>query len=69
MKWDLVVFSILSAAQCYRFLVSPIGLCRFTFCAQDPSVTEISPGQVITYVKCRDGWEVKPSKKRYSPFT
>ncbi|NP_001134007.1 hormone-sensitive lipase precursor [Salmo salar] len=37
---------------------------KFTFCAQDPSVTEISPGQVITYVKCRDGWEVKPSKKR-----
>ncbi|KAK6305936.1 hypothetical protein J4Q44_G00228610 [Coregonus suidteri] len=37
---------------------------KFTFCAQDPSVTEISPGQVITYVKCRDGWEVKPSRKR-----
>ncbi|CAB1322454.1 unnamed protein product [Coregonus sp. 'balchen'] len=31
---------------------------KFTFCAQDPSVTEISPGQVITYVKCRDGWEI-----------
>lgn len=37
---------------------------RFTFCAQDPSKTEISPGDSITFVKCRDGWEVKP-RKRY----
>ncbi|XP_070296845.1 endothelial lipase [Salvelinus sp. IW2-2015] len=37
---------------------------KFTFCAQDTSLTEITPGQGITYVKCRDGWEVKPSKKR-----
>ncbi|XP_038867558.1 endothelial lipase-like isoform X2 [Salvelinus namaycush] len=37
---------------------------KFTFCAQDTSLTEITPGQGITYVKCRDSWEVKPSKKR-----
>uniref|UniRef100_A0A3Q2ZTD8 triacylglycerol lipase n=1 Tax=Kryptolebias marmoratus TaxID=37003 RepID=A0A3Q2ZTD8_KRYMA len=37
---------------------------KFTFCAQDPSKTEISPGESITFVKCRDGWEVKP-RKRY----
>lgn len=36
---------------------------RFTFCAQDPAKTEISPGESITYVKCRDGWEVKPRKR------
>ncbi|XP_056129114.1 endothelial lipase [Lampris incognitus] len=36
---------------------------KFTFCAQDPSKTEISPGESITYVKCRDGWEVKPRKR------
>ncbi|XP_010875222.1 endothelial lipase [Esox lucius] len=36
---------------------------KFTFCAQDPSVTELTPGQSITYVKCRDGWEVKPRKR------
>ncbi|XP_039536764.1 endothelial lipase isoform X2 [Pimephales promelas] len=33
---------------------------KFTFCAQE---TEISPGQDITFVKCRDGWEVKPRKR------
>ncbi|XP_034026657.1 endothelial lipase [Thalassophryne amazonica] len=33
---------------------------KFTFCAEDPSKTEISPGTSVTYVKCRDGWEVKP---------
>uniref|UniRef100_A0A8B9JED7 triacylglycerol lipase n=2 Tax=Astyanax mexicanus TaxID=7994 RepID=A0A8B9JED7_ASTMX len=37
---------------------------KFTFCAQDLSSTEISPGNEITFVKCRDGWEVKP-RKRY----
>uniref|UniRef100_A0A3B3W2F3 triacylglycerol lipase n=1 Tax=Poecilia latipinna TaxID=48699 RepID=A0A3B3W2F3_9TELE len=37
---------------------------KFAFCAQDPSKTEISPGESITFVKCRDGWEVKP-RKRY----
>ncbi|XP_029916206.1 endothelial lipase [Myripristis murdjan] len=36
---------------------------KFTFCAQDPSKTEISPGESLTYVKCRDGWEVKPRKR------
>ncbi|XP_015231070.1 PREDICTED: endothelial lipase [Cyprinodon variegatus] len=36
---------------------------KFTFCAQDPSKTEISPGEHITFVKCRDGWEVKPNKR------
>ncbi|KAI4873832.1 hypothetical protein NFI96_007417 [Prochilodus magdalenae] len=35
---------------------------KFTFCAQDSSVTEITPGKEITFVKCRDGWEVKPKK-------
>lgn len=34
---------------------------RFTFCAEE---SEISPGQEITFIKCRDGWEVKP-RKRY----
>lgn len=36
---------------------------KFTFCAQDPSKTEISPGDTLTFVKCRDGWEVKPRKR------
>ncbi|KAM3610805.1 uncharacterized protein V6R79_009091 [Siganus canaliculatus] len=36
---------------------------KFTFCAQDPDKTEISPGESITYAKCRDGWEVKPRKR------
>ncbi|KAK2837885.1 hypothetical protein Q5P01_015097 [Channa striata] len=36
---------------------------KFTFCAQDPSKTEISPGEFLTFVKCRDGWEVKPRKR------
>lgn len=43
-----------------RFLVCH----RFTFCAQDPEKTEISPGESLTFLKCRDGWEVKP-RKRY----
>ncbi|KAI2661538.1 Endothelial lipase [Labeo rohita] len=34
---------------------------KFTFCAEK---TELSPGQEITFTKCRDGWEVKP-RKRY----
>ncbi|XP_051509998.1 endothelial lipase [Myxocyprinus asiaticus] len=33
---------------------------KFTFCAQE---TEISPGKEITFLKCRDGWEVKPRKR------
>ncbi|KAG7221385.1 hypothetical protein INR49_017261 [Caranx melampygus] len=36
---------------------------KFTFCVQDPSKTEISPGESLTFVKCRDGWEVKPRKR------
>ncbi|XP_029019501.1 endothelial lipase [Betta splendens] len=36
---------------------------KFTFCAEDSSKTEISPGESITFVKCRDGWEVKPRKR------
>ncbi|XP_051923183.1 endothelial lipase isoform X2 [Hippocampus zosterae] len=36
---------------------------KFTFCAQDPLKTEISPGESLTFVKCRDGWEVKPRKR------
>ncbi|KAM4576770.1 endothelial lipase [Odontesthes bonariensis] len=36
---------------------------KFTFCAQDPSKTEIAPGESLTFVKCRDGWEVKPRKR------
>ncbi|XP_037113875.1 endothelial lipase [Syngnathus acus] len=36
---------------------------KFTFCAQDPSKTEISPGESLTFVKCRDGWEVKARKR------
>ncbi|TMS03234.1 Endothelial lipase [Larimichthys crocea] len=36
---------------------------KFTFCAQENEKTEISPGDSITYVKCRDGWEVKPRKR------
>ncbi|XP_062307464.1 endothelial lipase [Osmerus eperlanus] len=39
---------------------------KFTFCAQEPSKTEISPGEGLTYVKCRDGWEVKPRKRLLS---
>ncbi|KAM9360446.1 endothelial lipase [Symphorus nematophorus] len=36
---------------------------KFTFCAQEPAKTEISPGESVTFVKCRDGWEVKPRKR------
>ncbi|XP_034094369.1 endothelial lipase [Gymnodraco acuticeps] len=36
---------------------------KFTFCAEDPEKTHISPGDSITLVKCRDGWEVKPRKR------
>nr|XP_061804238.1 endothelial lipase-like [Nerophis lumbriciformis] len=36
---------------------------KFTFCAQDPLKMEISPGESLTFVKCRDGWEVKPRKR------
>lgn len=52
--------------DCFYILGFNTFLCcyRFTFCAQDPEKTEISPGESITFIKCRDGWEVKP-RKRY----
>ena len=34
---------------------------RFTFCAHDK--TQISPGESVSFGKCRDGWEVKPKKR------
>ncbi|XP_047678843.1 hepatic triacylglycerol lipase-like [Tachysurus fulvidraco] len=36
---------------------------KFTFCAEDMAVTDITPGKSVTFVKCRDGWEVKPRKR------
>lgn len=36
---------------------------KFTFCAQDLSSFDISPGNEISFVKCRDGWEMKPRKR------
>lgn len=36
---------------------------KFTFCAEDFSNIEISPGKEINFFKCRDGWEVKPRKR------
>lgn len=36
---------------------------KYTFCVQDPSANEISPGKHLTFVKCRDGWEVKTRKR------
>ncbi|KAK2853210.1 hypothetical protein Q7C36_008411 [Tachysurus vachellii] len=36
---------------------------KFTFCAEDMAVTDITPGKSLTFVKCRDGWEVKPRKR------
>lgn len=33
----------------------------FTFCAHNK--TEISPGESLSFGKCRDGWEVKPKKR------
>ncbi|XP_042305411.1 endothelial lipase isoform X2 [Sceloporus undulatus] len=29
---------------------------KLTFCAEDPQLTNISPGQELWFVKCRDGW-------------
>uniref|UniRef100_A0AAY4CC17 PLAT domain-containing protein n=1 Tax=Denticeps clupeoides TaxID=299321 RepID=A0AAY4CC17_9TELE len=37
---------------------------KYTFCAEDSSHTEITPGKQLRFVKCRDGWELKP-RKRY----
>lgn len=36
---------------------------RFTFCAEGYSAMDITPGNSVTFVKCRDGWEVKPKKR------
>lgn len=36
---------------------------KFTFCVPDPSKIDISPGESLTFVKCRDGWETKPRKR------
>ncbi|KAG5281197.1 hypothetical protein AALO_G00068470 [Alosa alosa] len=36
---------------------------KYTFCLQDSSENDITPGKHLTFVKCRDGWEVKPSKR------
>ncbi|XP_064153208.1 endothelial lipase-like [Anguilla rostrata] len=38
---------------------------KFTFCAQDPAAIDIGQGSVLTFVKCRDGWEVKPRKRMH----
>uniref|UniRef100_A0A4W4GK51 PLAT domain-containing protein n=1 Tax=Electrophorus electricus TaxID=8005 RepID=A0A4W4GK51_ELEEL len=35
---------------------------KYTFCTEDLSLNEISPGKEISFVKCRDGWEVKPKR-------
>ncbi|XP_061470316.1 endothelial lipase [Rhineura floridana] len=32
---------------------------KFTFCAEDLQMTNISPGQELWFVKCRDGWQKK----------
>lgn len=36
---------------------------KFTFCVPDESKIDISPGESLTFVKCRDGWESKPKKR------
>ncbi|XP_069483058.1 endothelial lipase [Ambystoma mexicanum] len=38
---------------------------KFTFCAEDPLLinNNITPGGDLWFVKCRDGWEVKRSKR------
>ncbi|TNM89502.1 hypothetical protein fugu_003736 [Takifugu bimaculatus] len=36
---------------------------KFTFCAEDPEKIDISPGESLNFLKCRDGWEVKPRKR------
>ncbi|XP_048219260.1 endothelial lipase isoform X2 [Perognathus longimembris pacificus] len=32
---------------------------KFTFCAEDPENTSISPGQELSFRKCKDGWQMK----------
>ncbi|KAM4707192.1 endothelial lipase [Discoglossus pictus] len=36
---------------------------KFTFCLKNPENTLITPGGELEFVKCRDGWEVKPHKR------
>ncbi|XP_063309923.1 endothelial lipase [Pelobates fuscus] len=36
---------------------------KFTFCLEDLSANLITPGNELVFVKCRDGWEVKPRKR------
>ncbi|XP_060092167.1 LOW QUALITY PROTEIN: endothelial lipase [Heteronotia binoei] len=39
---------------------------KFTFCAEDPQMTNISPGKELWFVKCRDGWQVKNRTRQVS---
>ncbi|KAM8961871.1 endothelial lipase [Pelodytes ibericus] len=36
---------------------------KFTFCLEDLHENLITPGSELVFVKCRDGWEVKPHKR------
>ncbi|OCU02685.1 endothelial lipase [Xenopus laevis] len=36
---------------------------KFTFCLENPESTLLMPGSELVFVKCRDGWEVKPRKR------
>ncbi|OCT98863.1 endothelial lipase [Xenopus laevis] len=36
---------------------------KFTFCLENPESTLLTPGSELVFVKCRDGWEVKPRKR------
>ncbi|XP_039606323.1 endothelial lipase [Polypterus senegalus] len=38
---------------------------KYVFCAKEPSVTHITPGSELTFVKCADGWEPKHRKRQY----
>ncbi|XP_076859388.1 endothelial lipase isoform X1 [Brachyhypopomus gauderio] len=35
---------------------------KYTFCAEDHSLPDITPGNKINFIKCRDGWEMKPKR-------
>ncbi|KAM4687182.1 endothelial lipase [Rhinophrynus dorsalis] len=36
---------------------------KFTFCLENPEETLISPGTELTFIKCKDDWEVKKHKR------
>uniref|UniRef100_A0A8C5SXG5 triacylglycerol lipase n=1 Tax=Laticauda laticaudata TaxID=8630 RepID=A0A8C5SXG5_LATLA len=36
---------------------------KLVFCAEDPGKTDISPGQELWFVKCREGWRRRRRKK------